>query len=159
MFMAPTQSALAEKPHSTQTNFACVLRFSADVWWHSGHVRLVLCGGTGTKRPPFHCVLYSNCRRNSNGLASRMERFSADFWAPHFPGFAFVPLLDALMFLTCKSSTNTMAWFLLISFEDLCTKSLLVLATFTDSLALVQPNDQDSDSRDSVESAHELEHR
>jgi len=76
IFTAPTKSALAENPHSTQTNFACVLRFSAAVCWHSGHLRLVFCGGTDTRSPPRHRVLYSNCRRNSNGLASRMERFS-----------------------------------------------------------------------------------
>src|SRR6202011_1755752 len=71
IFTALTKSALAENPHSTQTNFACLLRFSAAVCWHSGHLRLVFCAGTATSRPPLHCVLYSNCRRNSNGLASR----------------------------------------------------------------------------------------
>src|SRR5882762_1773315 len=85
-------------------------------------------GGTDTSRPPLRCVLYSKCRRNSNGLASRMERFSPDFWATRFPGFAFVPLFDALMFWTCKSSTNTTAWFLLMSFEGWCRKSFLMLA-------------------------------
>src|SRR5260370_35259633 len=59
-----------------------------------------------------------------------MARFSPDFWGTRFPGFAFVPLFDALMFLTCKSSTNTTAWFLLMSFEDWCTKSFLMLAIF-----------------------------
>jgi hypothetical protein len=34
------------------------------------------------------------------------------------------------MFLTGKSSTNTTAWFLLMSFEDWCTKSFLMLAIF-----------------------------
>src|SRR5882762_3847215 len=57
-----------------------------------------------------------------------MERFSPDLWATRFPGFALLPLLAALMFLTCKSSINTTAWFLLMSFEDLCTKSFLMLA-------------------------------
>src|SRR6267143_3563518 len=73
----------------------------------------------------------SYCRRvgrKARGRASRMERFSPDFWATRFPGFAFLPLLEALMFLTCKSSTNTTAWFLLMSCEDLCRKSFLMLA-------------------------------
>jgi hypothetical protein len=62
-----------------QTNFACDLRFSADTCPHTGHLRLVFCGATVTSRPPRHCVLYSSWRRNSNGLASKMERFSPDF--------------------------------------------------------------------------------
>ena len=128
IFTAPTKSAWAENPHSPQTNFACVLRFSAAVCWHSGHLRLVFCGGTDTSRPPLHFVLYANWRRNSNGRASRMARFSPDFWVTRFPGFAFLPLLEARRFLTCKSSTNTTAWFLLMSFEDLCRKSFLMLA-------------------------------
>src|SRR5271169_6889611 len=86
----------------------------------------MFCGGTGYSKPPLHSVLYSNCRRNSNGLASRLARLSPDFWATRFPGCAFVPLLEALMFLTDKSSTNTMAWFLLMWFEDLYTKSFLL---------------------------------
>ncbi len=80
MFIAPTQSALAEKSHSTHTNFVCVLRFSAEVCRHSGQLRLVFWGDTGTRRPPFHCVLSSSWRRSSNGLASRIERLSPDFW-------------------------------------------------------------------------------
>src|SRR6202521_5158494 len=96
--------------------------------WHSGHLRLVFWGGTAPSSPPRHRVLYSNCRRNSNGLASRMARFSPDFWATRFPGFAFLPLLDALMFWTCKSSTNTTAWFLLMSLEGLGRKGFLILA-------------------------------
>jgi hypothetical protein len=51
MFIAPTQSASAEKPHSTHTNFVCVLRFSAAVCWQCGHLRLVFWGGTGTRKP------------------------------------------------------------------------------------------------------------
>src|SRR5467141_3472989 len=34
MFIAPTQSAGAEKPHSTHTKLLCVLRFCAAVWRH-----------------------------------------------------------------------------------------------------------------------------
>ena len=64
-----------------------------------------------------------------------MARFNPVFWATRFPGFTFVPLFDALMFLTCKSSTNTTAWFLLMSFEDLCTKSFLMLAILRCNLA------------------------
>jgi hypothetical protein len=46
--------------------------------------------------------LYSNCRRNSNGEASKIERFS--------PLLAATFLLDDLLrFLTCKSSTTTTA--------------------------------------------------
>jgi hypothetical protein len=137
MFTAPTQSALAEKPHSTHTNFVCVLRFSAEVCWHRGHSRLVFWGGTGTRRPPFHCVLYSSWRRSSNGLASRIERLSLDFWRTSFPGCALVPLVDRDIFFTCRSSTNTTAWFLLMSFEDLCTKSFLILAILACSLVIL----------------------
>src|SRR5437016_6077174 len=38
-----------------------------------------------------------------------MERFSPDFWAPRFPGFALVPVLDAVMLLTSNFSANPMA--------------------------------------------------
>src|SRR5438876_11510556 len=65
-----------------------------------------------------------------------MARFSPDFWATRFPDFAFLPLLEALMFLTCKSSTNTTAWFLLMSFEDWCRKSFLMLAMRWCNLAI-----------------------
>src|SRR6267143_4661015 len=81
----------------------------------------------------------SYCRRvgrKGRGRASRMERFSPDFWVTRFPGFAFLPLLEALMFLTCKSSTNTTAWFLLMSFEDLCRKSFLMLAILLCNLVI-----------------------
>ena len=57
---------------------------------------------------------------------------SPDFWATHFP----VPLLDWHIFLTCRSSTNTIAWFLLISFEDRCRNSFLMLAMRWCNLAI-----------------------
>src|SRR6267378_2776256 len=126
MFIAPTQSAGAEKPHSRHTKLLCVLRFCPAVWRHSGHLRLVFWGGTATRRPPFHCVLYSSWRRSSNGLASRIERLSPDFGRTCFPGFAFLPLADADIFFTCRSSINTTAWFLLMSFEDWWTTSFLI---------------------------------
>src|SRR6267378_1159591 len=102
MFIAPTQSAGAEKPHSRHTKLLCVLRFCPAVWRHSGHLRLVFWGGTATRRPPFHCVLYSSWRRSSNGLASRIERLSPDFGRTCFPGFAFLPSkrLQRLLVLT-----------------------------------------------------------
>src|SRR5690348_17798688 len=75
---AATKSALAEKPHCTQTNFACLLRFSADIWPHSGQERLVFWGGTAINNPPRHNALYSNWRRSSNGEASRIARFNPD---------------------------------------------------------------------------------
>jgi hypothetical protein len=53
-FLAPTKSAWAENPHLPQTNFACDLRFSADTCPHSGHLRLVFCGVTGTSRLPIY---------------------------------------------------------------------------------------------------------
>ena len=127
--MAPTKSAGAENPHSTQTNFACDLRFSADICPQSGHLRLVFCGATATSRPPRHCVLYSSWRRNSNGLASKIERFSPDFCATFF-------VADLLMFLTCRSSITTTTWFLLMSCEALCTKSFLTLATLVCNLVI-----------------------
>jgi hypothetical protein len=48
--------------------------------------------------------LYSSWRRNSNGLASKIERFSPDFCATFF-------VADLLMFLTCRSSITTTTWF------------------------------------------------
>src|SRR6267378_4625338 len=129
IFTAPTKSALAENSHSTQTNFACDLRFSADTCPHSGHLRLVFCGGTGTSRPPCHCVLYSSWRCNSNGLASKIARFNPDFCATFL-------VADLLMFLICRSSITTTTWFLLMWFETLCTKSFLMLATFVCNLAI-----------------------
>ena len=52
MFMAATQSALAENPHSRQVNCACLLRLSPEVCPHSRHWRLVFIGGTRDER--FH---------------------------------------------------------------------------------------------------------
>jgi hypothetical protein len=107
MFHAATQSALAVKPHSRHKNCACVSRFSAAVCPHQGHLRLVFCGGTATSRPPCHAVLYCSWERNAYGLASRMQRFSPDFCATFF-------LADLLMLCTSRSSTKTIAWFLLL---------------------------------------------
>ena len=128
MFMAATQSALAENPHSTQANCACLLRLSPEVCPHSRHWRLVLIGGTATSMPPRHLVLYSNWRRSSNGLASRMERLRPDLALTLLPGCSLVPAADADIFFTCRSSTMTTAWFLLMSDETLCRKCFLVLA-------------------------------
>ena len=91
MFMGATQSALAENPHSTQVNCACLLRLSPEVCPHSRHWRLVFIGGTATSMPPRHLVLYSNWRRSSNGLASRMERFRPDLALTLLPGCSLVP--------------------------------------------------------------------
>jgi len=126
MLIAATQSAAAEKPHVTHTKLSCVWRFSVEVGRHGGLLRLVCWGGTGTRRTPFHCVLYASWRRNSNRVASRIERLSPDFWRTPFPGFAFVPWADVDIFFPGRSSTNTTAWFLLMSFEALCTKSFLI---------------------------------
>src|SRR5882762_3208625 len=65
-----------------------------------------------------------------------IARWSPDFWATCFPGWSFVPLLDLDIFLTGRSSTNTTAWFLLISFEDCCRKSFLMLAMRWCNLAI-----------------------
>src|SRR6516165_291917 len=63
--------------------------------------------GTAINNPPRHNALYSNRRRNSNGEASRMARFN--------PGLALTFFFaDLLRFLTCKSSTTTTAWLLLM---------------------------------------------
>jgi hypothetical protein len=51
IFTAATKSALAVKPHWTHVNFSCVLRLSAETVPHSGHLRLVFCGGTATSNP------------------------------------------------------------------------------------------------------------
>src|SRR5882762_3891517 len=64
IFTALMRSALADSPHWTHSNLACVLRLSADTRPHppkdTGQVRLVFCGGTGYNRPPLHSVLYSS---------------------------------------------------------------------------------------------------
>src|SRR6267378_6619956 len=64
IFTALMKSALADSPHWTHANLACVLRLSADTRPHppkdTGQVRLVFCGGTGYNRPPLHSVLYSS---------------------------------------------------------------------------------------------------
>jgi hypothetical protein len=128
MFMAATPSALAENPHSTQVNCAWLLRLSPEAYPHSGHLRLVLFGGTATSMPPCHLVLYSNWQRGSNGLASRMERLRPDFALTLLACCSLVPAADADIFFTCRSSTMTTAWFLLMSDETLCRKCFLVLA-------------------------------
>jgi len=46
------------------------------------------------------------------------------------PWFSWLALPDFDIFLMHKSSTNTTAWFLVRSFEDLCAKSFLMLAIF-----------------------------
>ena len=46
MLTAPTTSAFPSQPHTTHRNTACVFRFSALTWPHSGHVLLVFCGCT-----------------------------------------------------------------------------------------------------------------
>jgi len=43
------------------------------------------------------------------------------------PGRSAVPVADLDMFLTCKFSMKTTAWFLLIAVEALCRKSRRVL--------------------------------
>ena len=64
IFTVLMKSALADSPHWTHANLACVLRLSADTRPHppkdTGQVRLVFCGGTGYNRPPLHSVLYSS---------------------------------------------------------------------------------------------------
>src|SRR5882762_10634947 len=64
IFTALMKSALADSPHWTHSNLACVLRLSADTRPHppkdTEQVRLVFCGGTGYNRPPLHSVLYSS---------------------------------------------------------------------------------------------------
>src|SRR6266705_1185217 len=126
--MAATQSALAENPHSRQVNCAGLFGLSPEVCPHSRHWRLVFIGGNATSMPPRHLVLYSNWRRSSNGLASRMERFRPDLALTLLPGCSLVPAADANIFFTCRSSTMTTAWFLLMSDETLCRKCFLVLA-------------------------------
>ena len=56
--MAPTRSAFSEKPHSTQANCACLLRFSLEICPHPGQGVLVFFGGTRANRPPVQIILY-----------------------------------------------------------------------------------------------------
>jgi hypothetical protein len=72
-----------------------------------------------------------------------MERFKPLLALTLLPGTSFVPLALLLMLLTCKSSTNTYAWFLLIALVALCTQSrrqwaILVLILVTRFLAFLQ---------------------
>ncbi|MNT73612.1 hypothetical protein D3C72_2123380 [compost metagenome] len=80
----------------------------------------MLCGGTAISQPPFHASLYSNCRRNSYQPWSRMDLFRPDLARTFAPGHSLVPAADLDMFRTCKSSIQTIAWFLLIVVVALC---------------------------------------
>ena len=89
---------------------------------------LVPFGGTGMNRPPDQSILYSSCRRNSlhpwSKIARlRIARLSPVFCFTFLPGCSTVPAADRDMLLTCRFSTTTIAWFLLMMVERLCSKS------------------------------------
>ena len=77
---------------------------------HSGHFTagVLWCYRHQQTASPLRFVFQR--RRNSNGLASKVARFSPDFCATRF-------LADLLMLWTSKSSRTTTTWFLLMSFE------------------------------------------
>jgi len=58
----------------------------------------------------------------------RVSRFKPDFCSTILPWFSWLPLPDFDIFLMDKSSTNTTAWFLLRSFDNLSAKSFLMMA-------------------------------
>jgi len=128
IFTAATKSALAVKPHWTQLNFSCVLRFSAETLPHAGHLRLVFCGGTANSKPapPRQFVLqltpqfeWARVEHGTIQACLQLDVFAVLFLAA---------LADFDIFLMHKSSMNMTAWFLLRSFDDLCMKSFLMLA-------------------------------
>lgn len=58
---------------------------------------------------------------------SRIDLLRPDLAATFRPGASLVPDADLDMFRTCKFSTQTAAWFLLIVVEVFCKKSRRVL--------------------------------
>jgi hypothetical protein len=118
--IAPTRSAWSAKSHLTQAKTACDLRLSLEIWPQDGHVREVFWGGTARNRPPAQSILYSSCRRNSAQPWSSIDRLSPAFARTFLPGCSNVRLADRDMFFPCKSSTTTIAWFLLMVVEVLC---------------------------------------
>ena len=100
--MAPTRSAFSEKPHSTQANCASLLRFSLEICPHPGQGVRVICGGTGTNRPPVQIIMYSICRRNSPHPCSRMDLLSPVFCWTCLPGCSTVPAADRDILRTSK---------------------------------------------------------
>src|ERR1700722_12039924 len=126
--MAATRSAFSVNPHATQRNTACILRFSFETRPQHGQVLEVFIGGTAIRRPPAHRSLYSNCRRNSLHPWSRMDLFRPDLARTFLPGFSALPFADRDMLFTCRSSTTTIAWLLLMAVEALCRKSRRALA-------------------------------
>src|ERR1035438_8667061 len=112
--MAPTKSALSAKPHATQAKLARDLRLSPEMWPHRGHVRELFCGGTARNTPPAQSILYSSCRRNSAQPCSSIDRFRPALARTLLPGCWAEPAADRDILLTCKSSTTTIAWFLLM---------------------------------------------
>jgi len=45
-------------------NVSCVLRLSGETLPHSGHLRLVFCGGTATSHPPRHVSYKCNIKKS-----------------------------------------------------------------------------------------------
>ena len=89
---------------------------------------LVPFGGTGMNRPPDQSILYSSCRRNSLHPWSKIARLSPVFCFTFLPGCSTVPAADRDMLLAGKFSTTTIAGFLLMMAERLCSKSSRALA-------------------------------
>lgn len=103
-----------------QQNLACVLRLSALTQPHCGQVWLVWWGGTAMSIPPLHASLYSSCLRNSPQPWSRMLLFKPALARTFLPGLGMLPAADLDMFLICKFSMTTIAWFWLMALVAWC---------------------------------------
>jgi len=96
----------------------------------------VFCGGTDTTdRPSTRSVLQLTAQFERAPIQDRAVE--PRLLGHLLPRLVLPALLDLDIFLTCRSSTNTTAWFLLISFEDWCRKSFLMLAMRWCNLAIL----------------------
>src|SRR5450759_3277850 len=108
------------------------------MWWQALHSRDVFRGSTRSNLPPCHGSLYASCRSNSPQPWSCRRRLRPDFAATFVPGFSMVPLAEAVMLTTRRSSLIATAWFLLIALEALWIWSFLMLAIFACSRVILR---------------------
>ena len=116
--IAATRSALSAKSHVTQAKAACDFRLSLQIWPQDGHVREVSCAGTELATCPGHLVL-----KLSQELGPALVKYRPI--EPRLCANVSSPLFDCTaprpdIFFTCKSSTTTIAWLLLMVVEVLC---------------------------------------
>ena len=115
----------------------CCHLLSFDICPHFGHFLLVFLGFIFKKICPLFFCLYSSCLKNIPHPSANIERFNPDFAFTLYPGFIFVPFALFVMFTIFKSSTHTIAWFLLISVLSLCKWSFRMFAFLWWSLEIL----------------------